>query len=50
MASNSSSSDAGKGKWILEELQQKASELSTLLGRKMEKEPAATQKNLKQFC
>ena len=46
MASNSSSSDAGKGKRILEELQQKASELSTLLGSETEKEPTATQTNL----
>ena len=42
MASNSSSDHAGKGKRILEELQQKASELSSLLGNDVEKNPEGT--------
>ena len=42
MASNSSSDHAGKGKRILEKLQQKASELSSLLGNDVEKTPEGT--------
>ena len=44
MASNSSC-DAGKGKRILQDLQQKASELSTLLGSDTEKQSEASTSN-----